>query len=222
MKLAVIGALALATLSMPATGQDSRKEAGLQWVQERLAQIKEETSNRSTADRAVRSYFLYLNYRSEISCLNSEVYYAYADRGDVSIAGTRDFGDGIRDGFFSGLPLASLNKFDRRQPFEECMAGRETYSYEIVGVEPVGNSRTKFTLVVKNTTPIPAGAQPDAYDLERRQSGTRLRLDFQLVGSEWKITQIEEGSTYSEEWTPQFNESDLKPLVPSLVPTYPY
>jgi hypothetical protein len=186
----------------------------------RLGEIDLEVSDRSTPDRALRSYFHYLNSASEISCLTSVMWKTVSSVGTPSHSEVREMGDEIRNDHFGGLALRVLERsYDKT--FAECMASRDSYSYEITGVEPTP-AATKFTVRVRNTTPIPTDAPRTAYSVESREAGAVLRIEYRQAGSEWKIYQIEEWDIYSESWRPQFDGDDLLPLFPSFVPARPF
>jgi hypothetical protein len=181
----------------------------------RLGEIEREVGDLSTPDRALRSYFHYMNLRSEISCLVSETWRSATNAGSPSHREVTAQSNRVRDSHFSGLARRVMQR-SYEMTYAECMSQQESYSYEILGVNPQQNS-TIFTVLVKNTTPIPRDAVSTPYAVSSRAAGMRLRLDYRLEGSSWTIHQIEEWDSFIETWNPQFNESELLPFYPSTV-----
>lgn len=205
----IIAAFALFAGS-PAFAQVAEPDA--QGLRRRMLELQQQVQDRSTPANALRSFFQHYNNKSEIDCLKI----AIQNQARTPLAKDVDAqSDAIRDSFFTDLPVRIFHKFDGLT-YAQCMEERSSYSYEIVGVEPIGAARTNITVVARNTTPLRAGMKPSEFDLERRRDGERFRFNFVKQGDDWKISQIEEWSRYGEHWSDGFKPSDLDPMVPSL------
>ena len=194
-------------------------------IRSRLAAIASEESDRSTPDRAVRSYFLHLNNRSEIGCLRQELAKRLAGVGDLPLSEFDRVSDSLRDAYFTGVAARSISRFRVERGFEECMRRREVYSYTISGVETLSADRVRYAVQATNTTPISADAPRDSISSDMRAAGTQYRYELVRIGREWRIAQIEERGHYSTsyigDWRPLFRETDMLPSIPFMVPSYP-
>lgn len=203
----------VALVALAGGAQAQPRPASVAEVQARMAQLGRESSDRGSPQRSVQSFFLWLNNDQELVCLDQLV-------SELEKTPSRDAvkeqTKAIRDGFFTELPVKIMRRYEG-ETYDTCMKKRETYSYEIVGVEPTGTDKSVITLVAKNTTPLRPGMKPDKYDIERRRDGTRFRFTLVPQRGEWKISQVEEWETVLEEWSARFKQSDLDEFVPSLV-----
>lgn len=206
--------VAFVASALLATGaQAQTKPISITEVQARVASLGRESSDRSTPQRAVQSLFLWLNNDEEITCLDLLA-------GEIEKTPWRDAvkeqKKTIRDGFFTELPVEKMRRYDG-PTYDKCMKERQSFSYEIVGVEPIGTDKSVITLVAKNTTPLRPGMKPDKYDIEHRRDGTKFRFTLVPQAGSWKIQQIEEWETITEEWSARYKPSDLDEFVPSMV-----
>ena len=188
----------------------------LAWIDQRIDFLSSQSRDRSTPERAIQSYFHFFNAKEEMECLRQEVDRRTTPGQGITTNTVDSKIDAARDRFFDGVPLRYFHQWDDLS-FAKCMAERESYAYEIVGVEPIGTDRTKLTISAKNTTPIPAGAKPDDDDMQRRRDGFLFKFDLSKSEQGWKITQIEEKGFLSEGWEAKFTPDDLDPLVPTFI-----
>jgi hypothetical protein len=221
-RLTALSSLLSVAWAAPAQPPTSEEVELARMVRTRIASISSEVADRSTPDRALRSYFMYLNYRGELSCLTSEVYKLDSKKGELSLVETNRLGYAIRNDFFAPSAQPWLNRYGEPQSLQTCMRERESYSYEIQGVEPSGENRVKFTVLARNTTEIPQNATKDPDLLAWRAEGTKLRIDMTRLATQWKIVQVEEWQRFTNEWRPQLRPEDLKPSVPYMVPADPF
>lgn len=69
-----------------------------------------------------------------------------------------------------------------------CQA--ETYNRDIQEVKTESETRAIVFAVIKNTTPIPAGAQPSGDAVEEREAGFRFKYVLEKSSDGWKISQV--------------------------------
>jgi hypothetical protein len=92
----------------------------------------------------------------------------------------------------------------------------ETFSRDLIDVKVESESRAVIIAVIKNSTPIPAGAEMSKFDEERRRDGERYRYILEKNQAGWRVSEVWEWSTYpSAEWK-KTKPDDGKPHVPSL------
>jgi len=211
---ALVAALFVST-SVSAQSIPANDVQALAWIDKRLSALEAETRDRSTPERALRSYFKHMNNKSEIQCLSYEAQRRAQGPRRSTFETIDKHIDRIREGFFGGLPLEYFQHF-KNETFAECLAGAESYSYEIISSEPAADGKVRIVIHSRNTTPLTAAMKPDEYDAERRSEGFTFRFEFQKEGSEWKIVQIED-KEFSDDWKPKFTPDDLDPLVPAQV-----
>lgn len=185
------------------------------YTQLRISALQRSVADRSTPERAVQSFFRYLNDREEVICLESEVW-RREQKGSVE-GSVRDELEMVRDKFFTGLPLKRFHQFDG-STLRDCLNETQTYSYNVVGVEPVGQSMTKIEVLSRNTTPLKSSLKLKSYELEGRKNGFRYRFHLEKVGLDWRIGQIEEKHSYDEGWSKKFDEEFLGPIAPYRIP----
>ena len=92
----------------------------------------------------------------------------------------------------------------------------ETFARDILEVKVESESRAVVVAVIKNTTPIPAGAEMTKYDEERRRDGERYRYILQRDSGSWRVAEIWEWETYPTPKWKKARPGDGKPSVPSL------
>ena len=92
----------------------------------------------------------------------------------------------------------------------------ETFLRDLIDVKVESDSRAVIVAVIKNSTPIPAGAEMSKFNEERRRDGERYRYILEKNQTGWRVSEIWEWSTYpSAEWK-KTRPGDGKPNVPSL------
>jgi hypothetical protein len=92
----------------------------------------------------------------------------------------------------------------------------ETFARDIIDVKVESESRAVVTAVIKNTTPIPVGAEVSKFDEERRRDGERYKYVLEKTQAGWRVSEIWSWETYpSSDWKKMLPH-DSKPYVPSL------
>ncbi len=92
----------------------------------------------------------------------------------------------------------------------------ETFSRDLIDVKVESDSRAVIVVVIKNSTPIPAGAEMDKYDEERRRDGERYRYILEKNQEGWRVSEIWDWRTYPSNGWNKSHPRDGKPNVPSL------
>jgi hypothetical protein len=93
----------------------------------------------------------------------------------------------------------------------------ETFSRDLIDVKIESESRAVIVVVIKNSTPIPAGAEMSKFAEEFRRDGERYRYILEMSKAGWRVSEIWEWSTYpSNEWK-KIRPGDSKPYVPTSV-----
>lgn len=86
-------------------------------------------------------------------------------------------------------------------------------------VKVESESRAVVIANIRNTTPIPAGAQPDKYDTERREHGELFRYVLEKSGTSWQIAEVymrDELRLYGGDWR------KILPITSDYVPSTSY
>lgn len=92
----------------------------------------------------------------------------------------------------------------------------EKFSRDILDVKIESESRAVIIAVIKNSTPIPMGAELTKDDEELRGNGERYRYILEKTQAGWRVSEIWNWSIYpSKDWR-KFSPTDDKPSVPSL------
>lgn len=80
----------------------------------------------------------------------------------------------------------------------------QTFAREVVEVELQSPTHAVVTAVVRNTSPIPAGATPTEYDIKRRRDGDTIRYILERDSLNWHLSQAKsrayEGAAWSSAW----------------------
>ena len=92
----------------------------------------------------------------------------------------------------------------------------ETFSRDLIDVKVESESRAVIIAVIKNSTPIPAGAEMSKFDEERRRDGERYRYILEKNQAGWRVSEVWEWSTYPSDAWKKIKPDDGKPHVPSL------
>lgn len=66
----------------------------------------------------------------------------------------------------------------------------EEYSREIVDIKQDTDSRATAVVIVRNTTPIPAGVMISDSDKEEREKGERFKYVLEKDADGWKVAQV--------------------------------
>jgi hypothetical protein len=83
----------------------------------------------------------------------------------------------------------------------DSLAELETYSRDLLDVKVESESRAVIVAVIKNTTPVPAGAEMPEHAEERRRNGDRYRYVLEKTQTGWRVAEIWERETYPrEDW----------------------
>lgn len=92
----------------------------------------------------------------------------------------------------------------------------ETFSRDIIEVKVESDSRAVVQAVVKNTTPIPAGADVTRQDEEARRHGEPYRYILEKGEGGWRVAEIWEWEKYMQQgWRKRYPD-DGKAMVPTL------
>ena len=92
----------------------------------------------------------------------------------------------------------------------------EIFSRDLIDVKVESESRAVIIVVIKNATPIPAGAEMSTFDEERRRDGDRYRYVLEKSHAGWRVSEIWEWGTYpANEWR-KISPGNGKPTVQSL------
>ena len=150
----------------------------------------------ATPDKALKSYWAVRDsVRSkqvELFTQNKEVYQSAA-------AQMSEVADGV---------LAKSFSFD--------IIPLEIFSRDLLDVKVESESRAVIIAVIKNSTPIPAGAEMSEFDEERRRDGERYRYILEKNQTGWRVSEVWEWSTYPSDAWKKIKPDDGKPHVPSL------
>lgn len=166
------------------------QKAGVEEKHE-VTQIK---IDKSTPDKAIKSYWAARDkvreerrnwYVSNLNTLqNMESTYSELVNGDV------------REGWKAGEEIA------------------ETFIRDIIEVKVESESRAVILVAIKNTTPVPAGAEMDKHDTEKRRDGDRYRYIMEKDSTGWRVAEIWEFRSYlsNGDFT-KIVPADRKPIV---------
>jgi hypothetical protein len=177
--------LAALTLAVPAALQAQTAPA---------AQLSS-TADRSTPERALRSYWRVMDVQDSL----------VAEDASNPPPGSRWLL--AEDAYRSHLTGPALASYGRTRV-------RNRYSRQILGVERESPTRVLIRARIRNVTPIPPGAVPTEFALEARNKGEEFRYIFEKVGQEWKLAQIQTWWESSQAWN---DLHDASPYVPALV-----
>lgn len=98
----------------------------------------------------------------------------------------------------------------------------EAFARDIIDVKVESESRAVVIAVIKNTTPIPVGAEVSKHEEESRRDGGRYKYVLEKIQAGWRVSEIWDwGYVYGKspllkDWNKRFpNEDNDKPVVPS-------
>lgn len=92
----------------------------------------------------------------------------------------------------------------------------ETFLRDIENVDIQSDSRAVVIARIRNSTPIPPGAEVTDYDRGAREKGDRYKYVFGKAGEEWRLAELWEWDDIStNDWRKVFPR-DGKPSVPTL------
>lgn len=80
----------------------------------------------------------------------------------------------------------------------------ETYSREVIKVDNESDTRAVVTARIRNTTPIPPGAEVGEYTAKARREGEVFRYIMERDQAGWKVSQIMSQSYAGSGWTPRY------------------
>lgn len=99
---------------------------------------------------------------------------------------------------------------------EPTASATEKFSRDIESVDVQSESRAVIIARIKNTSPIPLGADVEESDLEARRNGDRYKYVLEKTGADWKVAELWEWQDYlNKDWRKVFPLDD-KPSVPTL------
>lgn len=153
--------------------------------------------DRSTPDRAVQSWWAFLDRGDSLTAVDST---------DHSFRQNEEFAKARR----SLLGGTALQKSDE-------VAVPYRYVREIVEVDSETNTRAVVITKIRNITPIPPAATPDEYDIKNRREGETVRYLLEKDSTGWRITQAQTHSAYLNKW---YDRWSATPQVPSSVTSY--
>lgn len=79
---------------------------------------------------------------------------------------------------------------------------KTTYAREILEVKV--ETETRAVALAKITNSTPTTVTPSAGEEKRRAEGEKYKYVIEKVGTDWRIAQVYEYTSYKEEWTPQY------------------
>jgi hypothetical protein len=151
------------------------------------------TLDLATPDKALKSYWA---VRDSVRAKHNELYVQLKEGYESADAQISAVADGA---------LAKSFAFDA--------APIETFSRDLIDVKVESESRAVIVVVMKNSTPIPTGAEISKYDEKLRQDGERWRYILEKSQAGWRVAEIWQWSTFpSNEWK-KFRPTDGKPYV---------
>lgn len=150
----------------------------------------------ATPDKALKSYWA---VRDSIRAKRSEMFAAAKEIYRASE---------VQMGAVSDAALAKTFATDLAEP--------ETFSRDLMDVKVESESRAVIVAVIKNTTPIPAGAEMSKLDEKLRTEGERFRYVLEKSQADWRVSEIWEWSTYPSSGWKKMQPGDGKPRVSSF------
>ena len=165
-------------------------------LSERIITSEKVNLDLATPDKALKSYWA---VRDSVRAKQVEIFSQNKDRFQSAEAQMSAVADGA---------VAKSFSFD--------ITSIDTFSRDLIDVKVESESRAVIVVVIKNSTPIPAGAEISKFDEELRRDGERYRYILEKNQTGWRVSEIWEWSTYpSAEWKKKLPR-DGKPHVPSL------
>lgn len=165
-------------------------------LSERIITSEKVNLDLATPDKALKSYWA---VRDSVRAKQVEIFSQNKDRFQSAEAQMSAVADGA---------VAKSFSFD--------ITPIDTFSRDLIDVKVESESRAVIVVVIKNSTPIPAGAEISKFDEELRRDGERYRYILEKNQTGWRVSEIWEWSTYpSAEWKKKLPR-DGKPHVPSL------
>ena len=157
--------------------------------------IEPQAADASTPDKAIKSYW------------------AISDFVQMQ---RNQFGKSVEQQYReSEKPLATVttkqlfvSRFD-----QDSAAAPETFVRDIIEVKVESESRAVILTMIKNTTPIPAGAEVSKFDEERRR-GEKFRYVLERDQTGWKVAEVWSWRDYDGKFFKLW-PGDGKPSVPS-------
>ncbi len=112
--------------------------------------------------------------------------------------------------------LSEVVTGDLVEDWKSKMGETETYIRDIIDVKVESDSRAAIIATIKNSTPIPAGAEISKYAEEGRRDGERYRYILEKDQTGWKVAEIWRWETFlTPDWKKLYPQ-DKKPSVSFL------
>lgn len=113
-------------------------------------------------------------------------------------------------------PMAAVTIGDyAKEAVAAFKAERETFAREISEVKVESESRAVVLTTVRNTTPVPPGAEESPRMRKEREDGGRYRYILEKEKNEWKVAEVWYWADYSSKWS-KLRPSDGKPRYPYM------
>jgi hypothetical protein len=169
--------------SSESPGRESSARHHINRIQRQLTELAQQ---RTTPDQAVNSYIAAQALLEELACYRFEAGKEYPE---IASSETETI-----DRFFSGAALESRQT--HRSSLRQCLDRRDRILLDIRDVNMDTATHATITVNLKNVTPIPAGAEGDQYQRERRRDGQDYRIQLTKASDGWKVMQAY--TSYSE------------------------
>ncbi|MCX7173762.1 MAG: hypothetical protein NT159_07530 [Proteobacteria bacterium] len=92
----------------------------------------------------------------------------------------------------------------------------ETFGRDIIDVKVESESRAVIVALIKNTTPVPAGAEVSKFEEQYRRDGERYKYVLEKSQAGWRVVEIWSWETYPKADWKKMHPGDGKPTVAAL------
>jgi len=92
----------------------------------------------------------------------------------------------------------------------------ESFSRDILEVKVESESRAVVNAIIKNITPLPAGATPVGFMTKEREAGTKVRYVMDRTVDGWRVAEVWTFGVFKDEWE-KVVPVKAEPSVPYLV-----
>lgn len=113
-------------------------------------------------------------------------------------------------------PLMDLFTADVRASMDRGMDEPDTFSRDIISIDVETESRAVVVARIRNTSPIPQGAELTRYDEDARRNGDQYKYVLEQDDEEWRVAEIWEQRSYPEQHWEKLLPADPKPSVPTF------
>jgi hypothetical protein len=93
--------------------------------------------------------------------------------------------------------------------------GADTFQRDVIEVKVESDTRAVILTNIRNTTPIPPGAEASRSQLQERETGNRYRYVMDKDKDGWKVAEIWDWDDYITKGWRKRQPDDGKPLFPS-------